>query len=116
MPRNARLALLACCALLLAGCSGAKQGPDSNDKRVDALACLKEEKGLEARLDGRDAIQVGASDRGPRVRFFLTRGLAEAHQFEGRAEGTLQSGSALIYVRENGDELLEEIEDCVDSL
>ena len=118
MPRRAPIAVLAACSLTVGGCSlgGAKQGPESNDKRAEALACLEEEKGLDARLDGRDAIQIGDPRRGPRIRFFLTRGEAEALQFQGRAEGTLQSGSALIYVRENRDELLEQVEDCVDNL
>jgi hypothetical protein len=118
MPRPAPIALLAVCSMALGGCGvgGAKEGPDSNDKRADALACLKEEKGLDARLDGTDAIQVGDARRGPRIRFFLTRGEAEALQFQGRAEGTLQSGSALIYVREGRDDLLEQVEACIDNL
>jgi hypothetical protein len=71
---------------------------------------------LDARLSGKDAIQVNDPRTGPRVKFFLTRGQAEAAQFEGTAEGTLESGAALIYVRANGDDLLEKVEDCIDSL
>jgi hypothetical protein len=114
--RIATLALMASCALA-AGCGGgAKEGPESNDKRGAALGCLTGEKKLDARLAGEDAIQVGDTRTGPRIRFFLTRGEAEAAQFQGTAEGTIQSGSALIYVRRNGDDLLEQIEDCVDNL
>jgi hypothetical protein len=102
-------------AVALPGCGGSKAGPDSNDKRVDALNCLNDKK-LDARMSGKDAIQVGDARTGPRIRFFLTRGQAEGAQFEGTAEGTLQSGAALIYVRNNGDELLEQVEDCIDSL
>jgi hypothetical protein len=109
-------ALVAVCALALAACGGAKEGPESNDKRGVALDCLKRDKGLDARLVGEDEIQVGDTRTGPRLRFFITRGQAEAEQFEGRAEGTLQSGSALIYVRDNPDELLEKVEDCIDNL
>lgn len=103
-------------ALAVAGCGGAKEGPDSNDKRTAALDCLANEHKLDARLSGSDAIQIGDRRSGPRIRFFLTRGEAEAAQFEGTAEGTVQSGSALIYVRRNGDELLEQVEDCIDNL
>ena len=102
--------------LAVAGCTGTKVGPNSNDKRQDALTCLNDRYGLDARLVGKDAIQIGDPRTGPRIRFFLTRGQAEGAQFEGTAEGTLQSGAALIYVRRNGDELLEKVEDCIDSL
>jgi hypothetical protein len=100
----------------LAGCGGTKVGPDSTDKRADALDCLKTKYKLDARMSGMDSIQVGDARTGPRIRFFLTRGQAEAAQFEGTAEGTLESGAALIYVRRNGDQILEKVEDCVDSL
>ena len=100
----------------LAGCGGTKVGPDSNDKRQDALSCMTGKYKLDARFDGKDAIQVGDPRTGPRVQFYLTRGQAEAAQFEGTAEGTLQSGAALIYVRGNGDDLLQKVEDCIDSL
>lgn len=104
-------------AALLAGCGGGtKVGPNSNDKRVDALNCLTQKYKLDAHLSGKDAIQVNNEHTGPRIKFFLTRGQAEGAQFEGTAEGTLQSGAALIYVRANGDDLLEKVEDCIDGL
>jgi hypothetical protein len=103
-------------ALAFAGCGGTKVGPDSNDKRGAALDCLTSKYNLDARMSGKDEIQIGDARTGPRIRFFLTRGQAEAAQFEGTAEGTLQSGAALIYVRDNGDKLLKQVEDCVDSL
>ena len=103
-------------ALALAGCGGGKAGPDSNERRGVAFDCLKNEHKLPARLSGEDAIQIGNPRTGPRVRFFLTRGLAEAEQFQGTAEGTIQSGSALIYVRRNGDKVLKQVEDCIDNL
>jgi hypothetical protein len=91
-------------------------GPDSNDARTEALDCMTQKHHLDARLSGKDSIQVGDARTGPRVKFFLTRGQAEAAQFEGTAEGTLESGAALIYVRANGDDLLAQVEDCIDSL
>jgi hypothetical protein len=109
-------ALAAACALALGACGGAKEGPESNDKRDVALDCLTGEKGLQAKAVGEEEIQVGDDRSGPKVRFFITRGVAEAEQFEGRAEGTLQSGSALIYVRRSPDDLLAKVEDCIDNL
>jgi hypothetical protein len=113
-----RTPLIACLALtaLVAGCGGAKVGPNSNEKRAEAVDCMQQKYGLDARMVGDDTIQVGDAGTGPRVRFFLTRGQAEGAQFEGTAEGALQSGAALIYVRRNGDDLLEKVEDCIDSL
>jgi hypothetical protein len=102
--------------LAFAGCGGSKVGPDSNDTRGAALDCLHNKYKLDARMSGANSIQIGDPRTGPRIRFFLTRGQAEAAQFEGTAEGTLESGAALIYVRRNGDKLLAQVEDCVDSL
>ena len=107
-------AVFACA--VFAGCGGTKEGPESNDKRGAALACLTGEKHLPARLAGKDAIQIGATKTGPRIRFFLTRGEAEGEQFAGKAEGAEQSGSALIYVRHASDSLLKQVESCVDNL
>jgi hypothetical protein len=103
-------------ALAVAGCGGTKEGPESNDKRGAALDCLTNQQHLNARLAGPDSIQIDNPRTGPRIKFFLTRGEAEAAQFEGTAEGTIQSGSALIYVRRNGDDLLKQVESCVDNL
>ena len=114
MKRTPTVALLL--ALALAGCGGTKAGPDSNDTRGQALDCLTTKHKLDARLSGSDSIQVGDPGTGPRIRFFLTRGQAEAAQFQGTAEGTIQSGAALIYVRRNGDQILQKVEDCIDNL
>ena len=100
---------------MLAGCSN-KAGPDSNDMRGTALSCLTNKHKLAAHLANPDSIQVGDPRTGPRVRFYLTRGQAAAAQFQGTAEGTIQSGAALIFVRRNGDKLLSKVEDCIDNL
>lgn len=110
------IACLALAAAVVAACGGTKVGPNSNEKRGEAVACMNGKYDLNARLVGDDEIQVGDAKTGPRVRFFLTRGQAEGAQFEGTAEGALQSGAALIYVRRNSDEVLEKVEDCIDSL
>jgi hypothetical protein len=107
------LALLA----VLSGCgSNGGSAADDSDKRAVALECLEEEKRLNARLDGEDALVVGDSDSGPRIRFFLTSGEAEAAQFEGKGEGAEQIGSALLFVRGGSDELLEDVEACLADL
>ncbi|MFN2617113.1 MAG: hypothetical protein ABR581_08310 [Thermoleophilaceae bacterium] len=109
------LALL-CAAISGCGLSGGGSGPNSRDRIPDALRCLHEDKGLAARLEGRDSIQVGDPTRGPRIRFFLTGGEASAAQFEGREEGTEQIGASLLYVRQADDHTLADVENCLDNL
>jgi hypothetical protein len=113
--RAAHVVLVALCALI-AGCGGSSgSGPDKSDKRATALDCLKNEKHLPARPVGKDSIQVDGRD-GPRVQFFLTAGQAEAFQLQGRAEGTEQIETALLYVRRAPDEQLKQVESCLDDL
>jgi hypothetical protein len=107
---------LACAALAGCSLSGGGSGPDSRDRLPDALRCLHQDKGLAARQQGKDSIQVGDPARGPRVRFFLTGGEASAAQFEGREEGTEQIGASLLYVREADDDTLADVENCLDNL
>jgi len=111
--------LLACAALVATGCgltSGDDDETDPNDKRATALECLTEDKELEARLLGTDRIQVGESATGPRIRFFLTGGEAEAEQFEGRGEGAEQIKSALLFTRRGSEDDLTDIEECLNDL
>jgi hypothetical protein len=113
--RPAYIVTAALCALL-AGCGGSSDsGKDKNDKRATALDCLKNEKHLSARLLGKDSIQIDGPDS-PRVQFFLTSGEAEAFQFEGKAEGTEQIGTALLFVGKGPDQQLEQVESCLDDL
>ena len=106
----------------LAGCGSDDAGPteDESDKRALALECLTEEKGVEARLDGEDGIVLSGDETRPRIKFFLTAGEAESAQFQGEAEGTEQIGAALLYVepevREDSEELLEDVENCLAEL
>jgi hypothetical protein len=115
-------ALLATVALAaaVAGC-GSSDGSSSNggDVRGSTLACLTEEQGLDARLEGEEGdeeIVVDGPGR-PRIRFYLTAGEAEAAQFEGKGEGAEQIGAALLYVRpevrDDSEELLEVVENCL---
>jgi hypothetical protein len=107
---------LALSAAVAAGCGGPDYDADPNDKRAVALECLTETKRLDARLDGEDAIVVGDAETGPRIRFFLTNGEAEAEQFEGRGEGSELIGNALLFTREGSEEVLAEVEHCLDEL
>ena len=102
----------------LAGCGlGSNDaGPDPSDKRTAALECLRDEKGVGARPAGPSGIQVGDPATGPRVRFYLTSGEAEAAQFKGTQEGSEHIGSALLFVRGGSDDLLEDVESCLDDL
>ena len=118
---TSRPILVAAAALAAAaGCGGngssASPADKQSDKRGAALACIQEERGLEARPVGRDAIQVGDAARGPRIQFFLTNGEAEAAQFEGRGEGSEQIGAALLFVRQGSEQVLEDVEACLDDL
>lgn len=82
------------------------------DKRGLALACIRDEKGIDAQPIGAKGIQIDDSD-GPRIDFFQSSLEAEGEQFEGRAEGAEQIGAALLYVREAPEQLLLDLEDCL---
>ena len=118
VPRIAAPTLLACLAALTGGCGGDGGGgaQEPVDKRGAALTCLRDKEGLPARPAGEDAIHVGDQRTGPRIRFFLTAGEAEAKQFEGGAEGSEQLGSALLFVRQGSERVLEQVEACLDEL
>lgn len=113
-------AIAAACALALAagGCGGdddepAAGAPDPNDKRAVALACIRDEQGLDARLEGEKSIQVDGSG-GARIEFLLSGGEAEGRQFLGGAQGAEQIGPALLFVNDADDEQLEKIEGCLE--
>ena len=115
LPARA-LPALVLTAVVTAGCGSPDYDADPNDKRAVALECLTETKGLDAQLEGEDAILVGDTQSGPRIRFFLTSGEAEAEQFEGRGEGAEQIGNALLFTREGSEEELADVENCLDDL
>lgn len=96
--------------------SGVKP-PDPNDKRAVALDCILYQKGIEAKLTGENAIQVGDDpETEPRIEFFVTSGEAEGRQFQANAQGAEHIGNALLFVREADDDLLDEIENCLQDL
>jgi hypothetical protein len=107
---------------ILAGCGSNDAAPagDESDTRARALACITEEKGVEAREDGDDEIVVNGVEDGPRIRFYLTAGEAEAAAFEGDGEGAEQIGAALLFVapevHEETEDLLKDVEDCLAEL
>jgi hypothetical protein len=114
---------LALSSYLLVACGGddtsgsAPPPPDPNDKRGLALYCLEYEKEIQAKEVGENAIQVGDDpESDPRIEFFVTSGEAEGRQFQGNAQGAEHIGNALLFVREGSDELLEEIEACLQDL
>ena len=103
----------------LAGCGSDDAAPagDDSDTRAVVLACLTEEKGIDARPEGDDEIALNGDERRPRIRFYLTAGEAEAAQFEGGEEGTEQIGAALLFVEPEvnpkTEGVLKDIEDCL---
>ncbi len=108
--------VLFACALLLAatGCgSDGGGGPDPNDKRAVALACIRDEQGLEARLAGEKSIQVDGP-RGPRVEFMVSSGEAEGRQFQGEAQDAEQIGAALLFINQGSEAELKKIETCLE--
>lgn len=85
----------------------------SDDKRGEALACIRDVKRIEARPVGDKEIAIGPGEGGPTIEFFQSSLEAEAEQFEGNAEGAEQIGAALLYVRDAPEPLLEELEACL---
>jgi hypothetical protein len=83
------------------------------DKRGVALACIRDEKRIDATPVGDKGIEIKADAQTTRIDFFQSSLEAEGEQFEGRAEGAEQIGAALFYVRELSEQTLVEIEDCL---
>ncbi|HEY1275630.1 MAG TPA: hypothetical protein VGF25_11985 [Thermoleophilaceae bacterium] len=110
------LALVLALAALAAGCGDSGSGSDAPDKRTAALDCLTQDKGIDAREEGEDEILIGDADTGPKIKFFLTSGEAEGAEFLGQAEGAEQIGATLLYVRKGSDDLLKDVEFCLDNL
>ena len=115
-------ALLASACVVAGGCGGDDDGgptvrpPDPNDPRDVTRACL-EEREIPFRLVEPNAIQVGDdAETDPRIEFFVSTGEAEGRQFQGNAQGAEHIGQALLFVREASDDLLEEIEGCLQDL
>lgn len=97
----------------IVGCEGAAADPEpSRRATADVLDCL-ERNDVEARRAGSDAIEVGSPGSGPRVEFLRTESAVSARKLDGRGEGAEPLGSALLYVREGRDPVLEVVEDCV---
>lgn len=92
---------------------GPAEAPASEDKRGLALACIRDERGIEAQPVGDKGIEIGPGGEASRIDFFQSSIEAEAEQFEGRGEGAQQIGAALFYVRELPEETLIAIEDCL---
>jgi hypothetical protein len=134
-----RTATAVAAAVLLAGCgsTGHNKGPESkdktpaagggvnttsttpnkSDKRAVAFDCIVNKEGIKARLAGENLIQVGDDPKtDPRIEFYVTQGEAEGKQFAGDAQGAEQIGSALLYVRDAPDDLLEKLETCLDNV
>ena len=116
------LLLLLALLLLVAGCGSDDAAPsgDDSDTRSVALACIADQKGIDARLDGDDEIALGGPATGTHIKFDLTAGEAEAAQFEGDGEGAEQIGAALLFVEPevnpDTEDILGDVEKCLSDL
>jgi hypothetical protein len=105
-------------ALALSGCGLGSDdaAPDEDgDIRATVMNCFEAE-GIDASFEGEEGneeIVIGDEPGAPRVRFFLTAGESEAAHFQGEGEGAEQIGATWLYVNEGGDDLLEEVENCL---
>jgi hypothetical protein len=106
----------------LAGCGSSDAGPsdDDSDKRAVALDCMTQDKGVDARLGPDDTILLAGGEDAPKIQFFLTADEALGAQFEGKGEGAEQIGAALLFVRpeirDQSEEMLEDVESCLAEL
>ncbi len=117
--RSLSLSQVVACTLAVAagGCGGGGSdlkdaGPNPNDKRAVAFACIRDEKGMDARLAGEKSIQVDGP-AGPRIEFFVSSGEAEGQQFQGKAQNAEQVGAALLFVNRGSEEQLQRLEECL---
>jgi hypothetical protein len=109
--------------VLLAACGSDDAAPvgDDSDTRAVALACITDQKGIDASLEGDDEIELGGAATGAHIKFYLTAGEAEAAQFEGDGtEGSEQIGAALLFVEPEVDpdteDILGDVEKCLAEL
>jgi hypothetical protein len=120
VKRPVLLILLLVASLVACGSDDAAPAGDDSDTRAVALACITDEKGVDARLDGDEEIVLGGAASGTHIRFFLTAGEAEAAQFEGDGEGAEQIGAALLFVEPEVDpdteDILGDVEKCLSDL
>ena len=120
MKRPVLLVLALAAALAGCGSNDAAPAGDDSDSRSVALACIADQKGIDARLDGDDQIVLGGAASGTHIRFYLTAGEAEAAQFEGDGEGAEQIGAALLFVEPEVDpdteDILGDVEKCLAEL
>jgi hypothetical protein len=112
--------LCAAVGVAIAGCGGSQRDPAAKppnpyDTRAVAFACMQNDR-LPVRLVGKDTIQVADPATGPRIKFFLNGGQAEAAQFAGQGEGAEQINNALLFVRNGSASLLQKLEGCLQSL
>ena len=115
MRTAAGTAALLCTLITGCGIGAEDVGPDLAEKQTATLECL-EEKGVRSAPGRGSDIQVGEPREGPLVRFYLTSGEAEATQFKGEVEGIEHIGSALLFVNQGSEDVLENVEECLAEL
>jgi hypothetical protein len=120
VKRPVLLILLLVAGLAACGSDDAAPAGDDSDTRAVALACITDQKGIDASLAGDDEIDLGGAATGTHIKFFLTAGEAEAAQFEGNEEGAEQIGAALLFVEPevnpDTEDILGDVEKCLSEL
>jgi hypothetical protein len=107
-------------AVAAAGCGSSDAGGnvDQNDLPAVALDCIQQHQ-IGATRTGAEGDEI-VLDAGPKIKFYLTADEAIGAQFRGRAEGSEQIGSALLYVdpdtSKKQDDMLHDVEICLASL
>ena len=93
MKRGFATAIVALAAAAVAACGSSDAGPlsDDSDKQAVALACLTDEKGLDAREAGDTEVVVD----GARIRFYLTAAWHPAESLYGRWAIEISAGASI---------------------
>jgi hypothetical protein len=86
------------------------------DPRTRRVKCLKADHipYTEKRLGGYPAIQIGSPPGGPVAEFTKTPGAAQNVQMEGKAQGAMVIGSALVFPNQASDAFMAKVDACLE--
>jgi hypothetical protein len=85
------------------------------DPRTKHVKCLKADHipYTEKTVNGYPSIQIGRPPSGPLAEFTATPGAAQNVQIEGRAQGAMVIGSALVFPNQASDALMQKVDKCM---
>ena len=86
------------------------------DPRTKHIRCLAEDHipYTEENVNGYPSIQVGSAPSGPLAEFTKTPGAAQNVQMEGKSQGAMVIGSALLFPDQASDALMAKVQKCMD--